>query len=355
LLVIGVRDVPGGKRAFPGLTPDAINGMRRLLPAVLARSVEPSLRGELRALKLPGADVAVLSFTDCDDAPYLLRKSAAGLPAGVGWLRRGTTRSRLTRSDLERLFARRLTTAPAAATADVRIAFAGDPPRDGIELPVLDLAELPSAIAAKRLRQMLEAQEHAKDLLGKTETRMSRLLHAQIFGVERPYERHSDASLRLKIDAADDEHAMADRHYELAVRAHKLELVASNRGNTPLDDVVLRVKLPRLPGLGVADKLYSATGRDVGAAGGYPRVTAGQRHIGIEASIGSLAPGTSVAAFREPPRLWVREPMAGKSIALDYSVHARGLREPIRDSLIVRIAAASGAAAPKRRADRSRA
>jgi len=43
----------------------------------------------------------------------------------------------------------------------------------------------------------------------------------------------------------------------------------------------------------------------------------------------------------------VRDPAAGKSIAFDYSVHARGLDEPIRDSLLLRFApaAAAGAAA----------
>jgi hypothetical protein len=348
-LVMGVLDVPGSKRAFPGLTPESISRMRRALPAMLARSVEPRLRSELRLLKLRDADVAVLCFRECDEAPYLLRKSVAGLPAGVGWLRRGTTRSQLRRADLERLFARRLATTSTAA--DVRIAFAGDPPCEAIELPVLDLADLPSALAAKRLRQLLEGQEHAKDVLGKTETRMSRLLHAQIFGIERPYEQHSSASLRLKIDKANNEHAVADQYYELAVRAHKLELVAHNRGDVALESVVLRLRLPNLPGIGVADKAYSAAGVDAKATAAYPLVRVGNRVIDIEADIGSLAAGATVAAFREPPRLWLREDAAGKSIALDYEVHARELREPVRDTLVIRIVRAASA---RPRADRKR-
>jgi hypothetical protein len=73
---------------------------------------------------------------------------------------------------------------------------------------------------------------------------------------------------------------------------------------------------------------------------------------GIEASIGSLPPGANVAAFREPPRIWVREPAAGKSIALDWTLYARELREPVFDSLIVRIVSAT-ASRPKRSRERS--
>ncbi len=352
-LFVGVADVPGGKRTFPGITADAMSSMRKTLPAVLARSVEPPFKIELRALKAKGASVAQLCLSECENAPYLLRKSVAGLPAGVGWLRRGTELSRLTRADLERLFTQRLGAAP--ATADVRIAFAGDPPRDDLELPVLDLTELPSAVASGRLRQMLEARKQAKDAFGRTETRFSRLLHVQIFGVDKAYEGHNDEALLGMIDKSKNEHAAADRHYELAVRTHKLELVACNRSPTALDHVMLRLEVPNLPGIGVADKLYTATGLDADSTGAYPLVTVGRRVTEIEASIGSLAPGAAVAAFREPPRLWVRAPAAGKSIALDYTVHARGLREPVRDSLILRFASsASAAQPPRRRSDRRR-
>ena len=352
-LFIGVRDAAGGQRTFPGIDAEAMSGMRRMLPTVLARYVEPPLTIALRSLKIQDATVALIFLSECGNAPYLLRKSVAGLPAGIGWLRRGTKLSQLTRADLQRLFAQRLAAPP--ATADVRIAFAGNPPCDDLELAVLDLAELPSALAASRLKRMLEAKKHAKEVLGRTETHFNRLSHAQIFGVDRAYERHSDESLRLMIDKAMDEHAAADRYYELALRTHKLELVACNRSGVELDNVMLRLQLANLPGLGVAERLHSPTGLDAHAAA-YPLVTVGKRVIEIEASIGVLAPGATVEVFREPPRLWVREPAAGKSIALDYSVHARGLREPVRGSLIIRFApGATAGQPPKRGRDRVRA
>jgi hypothetical protein len=150
------------------------------------------------------------------------------------------------------------------------------------------------------------------------------------------------------IDKTKDEHAAADRHYELNTRTHRLELVVVNRGNVALDNVMLRLRLPNLPGIGVADRLHSATGDATEPATGYPIVTVGARAIEIEAGVGSVAAGATVAVFREPPRLWLREPAAGKSIALDYTVHAREMREPVRDTLVVRVVPATGTARRKR-------
>ena len=352
-LFVGIRDVAGSERTFPGIDAEAISEMRRTLPALLAHSVEPPFKIGVRSLKIRDATIAMLCFSECNNAPYLLRESVAGLPAGVGWLRRGTRQAQLTRADLQRLFAQRV--GAALAAADVRVVFAGEPPREDLELPVLDLAGLPSALVAGRLRQMLEAKKITKDVLGRTETRFNRLLHAKVFGADQAYESHGDDSLRLMIDKAKDEHAVADRHYELAVRAHKLELVVCNRGSVTLESVMLRLRLPNLAGIGVADRLYSATGFETVSSDAYPVVTVGERVIDIEANVGSLAPGATVAAFREPPRLWLREPAAGKSIALDYTVHARGLREPVSDTLIIRIVPAASAAPGKKRGARAQA
>jgi hypothetical protein len=338
-LFVGVRDVVGDERAFPGIGAEALAEMRRALPATLARAVEPPFKLALRALAVRGVTLAMLTFSACDNAPFLLRRAAAGLPAGIGWLRRGTKQLQLTRADLERLFAQRL--ARPHVPIDLRIAFAGDPPSEELELPVLDAAELPSTVAANRLRRMLEAKEDARSVLGRTETRFDRLVHAQIFGMERAYEPHSDDSLRVMIDRAKDDYAAADRHYECAVRAHALALVACNRSASALEGVMLRLRLPNIPGVGVADNLYGPTGVAAEPAGAYPLVRVGQRVIDIEASLGTLPAGATLPAFREPPRLLLRPPAAGKTIALDYAVHARELREPLRDTLVIRIVAAA--------------
>ena len=215
--------------------------------------------------------------------------------------------------------------------------FAGNPPRDEIELRVLALEGLPSAQAAQKLRKMLEAKESAKQILGRTETQFARLMHAQIFGMDRAYEKHSDESLRMLIGKAQHEYRAADEHYEFEIRAHKVELVVRNLSDMAVASVTLRLKLPKIPGIGVAEQLVVPPGCSPSTAEAYPLVTAGAHTIDIQTELGDLAAGASARAFKEPPRLLIREPAAGKTLPIDYTLQARELREPLRDTLVIRI------------------
>src|SRR5215510_9151129 len=51
-LFVGVRDIAGEKRTFPGIDAAAMDGMRKMLPVVLAHCVEPRLKITLRPLKI---------------------------------------------------------------------------------------------------------------------------------------------------------------------------------------------------------------------------------------------------------------------------------------------------------------
>ncbi|HLF11233.1 MAG TPA: hypothetical protein VJA26_08455 [Gammaproteobacteria bacterium] len=332
-LFLGVRDIVGGKRTLPGLSPAVVGDMKRALPPLLARAIEPPFKIALRAMTVKHATIGLLCLSECENPPYLLRKSVAGLAAGAGWVRRGTQNLPLLRTDLQRMFEQKL--ASSAAPINLRVGFAGKTPQEEIALPVLHLEGLPSAIAARKLRKMLEAKESAKQILGKTQSQFVRLVHAQVFGADQAYESHSDESLRMLIGKAEQEYRAADEHYEFEIRAHKLSLLLCNSSNAALESVTLRLKLPRIPGIGVAEKLYSVTGSE--SNGAYPLVSTSTRTIRIQAEIGGVAPGAIVPVFKQAPRLWAREAAVGKSIPVDYTLHARQLREPLRDTLIIRI------------------
>jgi hypothetical protein len=184
---------------------------------------------------------------------------------------------------------------------------------------------------------MLEAKESAKQILGRTETQLARLMHTQIFGIDRPYEKHSDESLRMLIGKTQHEYRAADEHYEFEIRSHKLDLVVQNRSAIAVESVTLRLKVPKIPGIGVAEQLCLPPGPKRGAAETYPTVSSGAHTIDIQTELGDLAAGATARAFREPPRLLIREAAAGKTLPIDYTLQARELREPVRDTLVIRV------------------
>jgi hypothetical protein len=333
-LFLGVHDA--GERRIVGLAPQTWSDLKHCLDSLLGGSVEPSLKVTVRALQVDGALVGMLCLTACDDPPYLLSTQAPdGLPAGSGWIRRGAQVFPLLRADLQRMFEAKLASTPSPDLAP-RVGFPGDEPQSEVSLPALGLDELPSAVAAAKLRKVLEAKESARAVLGRTETQLSRLVHARVFGFDEPYESHSDDSLRIRIKRTADEYRAADEHYMFEVRAHKLELVVVNPGSSALLAAALHVTLPRLDTIGVAERLYASTDKAAIDAG-YPHVKTGKHTVTIEADVGTIPAGTMIAAFRQPPRLWARPPAVGTTIPIDVTLHARELREPRRETLLVRI------------------
>jgi hypothetical protein len=334
-LIVGVRDTVGGKRTIEGIGREQWTELKNRLGAWVGGIVEPPLKIAVRALEIEGKLVGLVCLAACEDPPYLLSEQApAGLPIGGGWVRRGTQHFPLLRADLQRMFEAKL--AVAAPVADVTIGFAGETPQHEIELPILRLDRLPSAVAAEKLRKVLAAKQSAKAMFGRTVTQLSRLVHAQLFGVDRAYESHSDESLRMLIAGTAESHRAADEHYAFETRAHRLDLVVGNASGTPLGNAMLHMRLPRIDAVGVAERLYQDPERPA-KVDGYPRVHVGAQAIDIETDLGVLPPGKITRAFREPPRFWARPGAAGKTLPLDVTLHARELREPIRETLVLRI------------------
>jgi hypothetical protein len=129
------------------------------------------------------------------------------------------------------------------------------------------------------------------------------------------------------------QHESADEHFRFETRAHKVNLLVGNLTDVALSDVVLVLKIPRVEGVGLVERIHAAPGERVSAQEHYPVVGTGPRVVTVHAGGISVPGRANVAAFREPLRIYLREPAAGKTIPLTYSLHGRGLRAPIHGTL----------------------
>ena len=344
-LFMGVRYVVGGERTIVGISRNGLNEARAMYQRVVSRFVEPPLTVEVRELHVDGLLVGAMIIKACDDPPYLLAANVSNtMRRGNGWIRRGTECARLARADLQRMFeAKYREPAPAAG---VLVGFPGRVPQEELVLPILSLTELPSEVAGARIRKLLEAKEAAKEVFGRTETGIDRLVHAQVFSGDVPYERHSEDSLARRLNQTPEHNAAADEYYELEVRAHKLNLVLVNVGESPVEGATLVLGFPRLEGVGIAERIVLAPGADQAPPPGYPVVDTGPRTIRVQASVGEILHGSTVRAFRQPLRLWLREAAAGKTLPVDYHLHAKNLREPLGGTLRIRVEGVQSKSSP---------
>ena len=333
-VIIGV-DGHGGGRKLVGVDRAELERFKRRFGELVATYIEPRLDAAVRAVEIDGRLIAYIRIKDCFAQPYLARQDLGGrLKAGMGFVRRGAETYPLQRSDMQRMFARSREAFPAKPS--IRIGFAGKEPVDRLTLPVLAVGKLPSQLAAERLKSLLAAHSEARDVFGRTETQFSRLVHARLFGVDVPYRKRSDSSLVSALANVEADYNAADRHYLFEVRAHKLNFMIANDGDSNLHNVGFKVTLPKTDGIGVADRVHTEDETEL-APGGYPRVSSGPRTVSLEADLDTLFAGRSIRAFREPARLCVREQAGGKAVPVDYVLAADELPEPLEGSLVLYI------------------
>ena len=337
LILLGVRDAPGGERDVVGVDKAELVSLRQRAAQLITRHIEPEFRLSIRAAEIDGKIVGLMHLGGCDDPPYLIKQAFDGrLPVGTGLVRRGDQTLPLRRRDLAVLFAGE-SAAEAAEEPPVQVGFACDRLSQELTLHVLPVRQLPSELAEERLRSMIEAKRESRQAMGQTETHISRLMHARVWAAETPFEALTDESLVKRLKHTADDYRDADAFYQYEVCAHKLQIAAANTGSAPLHRVVLELSLPQVDGVGITDRIYREDG-DNSTTGSYPLVTQVDRTICLRSQIGTIEEGQTVKAFREPPRIWLREAAAGKSLALDYCLTADELEAPICDRLILHVA-----------------
>lgn len=336
LLVLGVRDIAGGERAIVGVDKLALLRFRRSAPKILGQAIEPVPDIRVESETVDGKIVGVVILENCNDPPYLVAKSIGpDLPLGTGFVRRGTRISPLRRADLKSMFL--YPSEEPLPDRLLRVCFKhAREPLDEMCLPVLPLAELPSERAASQLRAMLESRRLSRDLLGRTETQMSRLMFARVYGADAPFEPKTDESLMQRLSRATEDHRCADDFYRYEVRAHKLQFSVINESHREYRNLRVRLDVQRIDGIGFSDRLYRVDGAD---AETYPRIEAEDKRFTFEVDLPRARGRSSQPLFSNAPRFWAREAADGKSVIVDVRIDADGLAAPISDTLIIHLRA----------------
>ena len=335
-LVLGVRDAVGGRRHIVGVAEDDAAGIHDFARRLVHDFVEPAVDLRVDERRIDDKRIVTLLLPDCADPPYLLKRNAsASMRVGSGWIRRGTKIQRLNRADMQRIFETKLLSH--GASAEIRVGFAGRLLEHVLHLPVMPLGQRPSDVASAKLRQMLAAQEVVERHGAAERSRMQRLVHAQLFGLERAYQPDGKQTLLERLERVGEDHAAEDRYYEFEQRAHKVNLVIENVGRAPFEDGTIVLDFPRMDGVVVVERLWPPPGGKASERGVYPAVDAGARTVRVQAMLAAIPPGSKGMAFLESLRLCVREQAAGEVVPISYTLYGRGLRASLSGALRIQI------------------
>ena len=327
-IVVGVDFDDSGRRRIEAV--DAADfGGKPDYTALAAEYIEPSLPLRYAQVNLDGKRVGVFEIDDARDRPYMMRIDfCERLRRGDAYQRIGAANVKLGRRQLAELFEARFQESVAAT--DIEIGFPGEILHKQTSIPVFDTSALPSAAASQKLDQLIDIRRRAQSS-GST-TMLARLTHARLFGADDPYVHRSDDELQLEKEALQRTFRDRDEHFLFVQHGSSLQVAIANRGEEPIRDAVLSLRLPRHRHFHIATSLPKIRRRgqfvpppdDVAAA--YPSVTAGGSAVKIVHKIGDIPPGAPLEAFRQPLRLCADAALGGRRFGLRFLLQGQNLR-----------------------------
>ena len=321
LILIGVDADSQGAQRVPGIDPADFQRQPSYVE-VARQHIEPPIPVSYRSVAHGETHVGIFQIGDCQDRPYMMRRDhSAGLRRGDAWVRVNNEVFRLGRSQLQALFQSNFK--ESIGPERVEIGFAGEMSQQRITLPVCDLDQLPSVVAASKVREVLAVKENSTGS-GNT-SMMERLTHARVYGSNDPYQEHSTQTLTGELDEITRRHRVDDQNFLFQVNGCELQLRVFNQSDITIEDASITLKLPNL------EELYVA--RNV--AEGYPAVDTKDDAILVTDYLGEIPPGAPMSAFKVPITLCAGRSLEGQRFNVGYTLFARNLRSPVTGHLAI--------------------
>jgi hypothetical protein len=341
-IIIGVKHRPDGNRDFLGIDEgDFIDSAT--YQQLIRDNIEPDLDIDYFPYRFDNILLGILKISGCINQPYMMRKPFGNLRAGDTFIRKGSHSSRLTRNDLDRIFARR-----EAFSGTIRIGFDSPGLPTEITLPAIGDVELPSQRAAKQIQGILERRAdaaHNPSFVGLGHLGIGDGVY-NVFGGATSYEQRSTEQLRKDLVDVKEVYLDDDLYTMFEALAHKLQITFLNEGESYVEDVSVRLQIPRLKGLEIPNRIYRKP-RTYNPGMGYvpfeisnlryPNISEAVDYYEVTFDVGNVRHGIPCKAFEEPPRIVMNRHLVGRSIQILCSVYGRQLRRPRTETLTIHV------------------
>ena len=316
-ILFGVN--PGGVNGakIVGIPDSAVGDLKRA-HRLISSMVEPLLDLAFIFDRIDGKLVGALEIDGCEFGPYFLAQDLSDeLRRGACWQRDGRELVEIDRRELlngHQQASEEMATVEMPDNVDVSVGFNDDPDCEFIEINAPDSSNPPFA------------DEEASGETSMTRTIAQTLkdtmrLTTQMLNLARTDEPSDDASPE-EDDAGKQIAEAARKHYFYEECAAKVDLCIRNDTDTNLEKLAVEIGMPRLPGLDVADRIYTSPfdKRSTNAASkpSYPDVEYRDDAIFIRTTIGSIAANETQSLLGTSLRFAVKPKALGKKLALRY-------------------------------------
>lgn len=298
--------------------------------------IEPLVRIKYQPVMVDGKRIGVYEIGDCQDRPYMMRVDhSERLRRGDAYTRANDRAVKMGRRQLQSLFEQKFR--ESVSDASIEIGFPGEIIHKDRKIAVCDLAQLPSAVATAKLKQLIDIKSDMKS--SGSSTMVARLTHARLFGTDSPYEDRSPDELAAEMRQIRQRYRNQDEHYLFEQHSQQLQFVIYNQGDEIIRDASLSLVMPNHAAFYVASQLPKIlkgdrfVDRTPAEQAEYPSVALSDDSVQVSSKLGDIESGELMEIFTTPLRVCVGTDLSSRRLGVQYSLFAKNLRAPARGKL----------------------
>jgi len=347
-ILIGLKPKSEKDRGLEGITGELTDSAN--LQQLVYENIEPELQIDYFPHLYKEYKIGVIRIYNCNNQPYLMKKDYGNgknkLCRGEGFIRKGSHQTRLTRKDYDRFTSKK--NDDRYFKGEVIFSFETENPKNEIVLVSIDDIKLPSQIKREKIERIIKKKTEKAETMEKFG--MSHLnfleginFHPLAYGGTTSYEQRSVETLKDNLKNVEKTYSDHDYYELLENNSNKCNISLYNKSFNYIEDASIIIKIPKLEGIYVAEKIYSNPNNNSMISGktihsmNYPLVNTTNNYFVIENTIGNIKHQKKQDAFDLDFRLFTSTKLKIKELKIVCELYAKNLKTYIEKELIIKI------------------
>lgn len=350
-IIIGLKPKADGDRGFVGIEGNFTDSAT--YQQLVFENIEPELSIEYYPYNFEKYVLGILKISGCNNPPYLMKKEYGDgktkLFKGEGFIRKGTHQTRLTRADFDKYCSYKIN--DKSFKGEIIFTFITEESENEITLIALDEIKRPSQIKKKKIETILKKKKKDADhynSMGISEFNLDSFsnpfvyMDAAIKGTGIPYENRDIQTLEEDLKNVEETYLEHDFYELFEKQTNKCNITILNKGNQYIEDASLILKIPKIDGILVSEKIYRNPDNKsyIGNIGSpliyYPTVREVDNFYIIEDHVGDIKHLLPKEAFKMPIRVLASNKVIVDSIKVTCELYAKNILTSITDEIVVR-------------------
>ncbi|WP_176087250.1 AlbA family DNA-binding domain-containing protein [Virgibacillus dokdonensis] len=334
-IIIGVKEQSGFKEYFDVKRDDV--GDVANYQQLIDQNIEPNIPISIEYVEINDKNLAIFKIGPCDNAPYMFKKDYRKIKQGMIYIRTGTSTRFAKRQELDLMYQNR----QKINRKDIIVGFNEkiDATLELLALSETEIKNIPSKVRRKEIQNEIH---HRK--MPYYNRNISQLMSSSMMWLDRekPLSSRDDDELQQMLVNVDREYRDHNNYYLFEEVGHRLNLFIHNKGNEPLKNCTIKLRIPIKDGFYIANDIYDEPENYSRLINNYqqsryPIVEKKESLYIITEKINTIKQKLPTELFQEEIRLVIFPKFIDSNISIQYEIYADNYPEVINGNLSIKV------------------